>query len=189
MKAMTMQRQEGFARWYDQSAELKKVVEIICTFPDEVQTILAQGMIQLAERDYQTSDMMLNLKSMGSERILGLHKSKGRLREYDRNPHTHKAINYLYILSDDNRRFMARQVLELYEHILNYMKLCITHQERVKNEILSGLTKAYVTQGSAAARRMLQEIRLELQNRLIEAGGGTHRFLREFESGMQIRGI
>src|SRR5690606_18151945 len=106
-------RPVSYKRWYDRQPRLSQAVRLMMLFPDEVKSIISDGIMLLANREFQVSEQMNSFRTLGSEKILGLYKSKNKRREYDQNELLHKAMNYLYILSEKNQDFMAEHILQL----------------------------------------------------------------------------
>jgi len=100
-------------RWYDQRPQVSNTINLMVSFPPEIQTIIGEGIVYLADKEFLANEQMHALKSLGSEKTLGLYRSKSKKRDYDNNPLLHKIINYLYVLSEKNQDFMAKQVMEL----------------------------------------------------------------------------
>jgi hypothetical protein len=140
-----------------------KSVELLETFPGEIQAVIAEGIIRLAERECQANEALSNLRSLGPDKVLGIFKSKNRRRGYDKNNPMHQAMNYLFILSDQNRVFIANQVIELVNFIYEYLKICRMYQVSARLEEVSELIRLYLEAGTVEAHQMLEDIRKRLQ--------------------------
>jgi hypothetical protein len=72
-----------FKRWYDRHARLAQGVKLLILLPDEIKTIISEAMITLANREFDATEQESAFRTLGSEKIMGLHKSKNLMREYD----------------------------------------------------------------------------------------------------------
>src|SRR5690242_14856760 len=98
-----MTQQSTFKRWYDRQPKLSQAFKLIILLPDEVRSIISESLMLIANREFNANERENSFRTLGHDKILGLHKSKNKRREYDQNELLHKAMNYLYILSDDNQ--------------------------------------------------------------------------------------
>src|SRR5436853_556626 len=119
-----MSQPQTYKRWYDRQPKLSQAFKLIIILPDEVRSIISESMILLANREFDSNDPTQSFKTLGSEKVMGLHKSKSKRREYDQNELLHKAMNYLYILSDANQDFMAEHILKMVDYIQKYLGAC-----------------------------------------------------------------
>ncbi len=175
-------------RWYDQQADLSRCVMLLAAFPPEVQSIIADGMNDLAEREFEVSTLLKSLKSLGPEIVLGIYKSKNKRRQLDQAPHMHKALNCLYMLSAENRQLLAQLTLELVNYIYRYFEACKQYREQSRPEHLVALTRHYVRNGGPEAEQFLADLRKEfsagLRGRSSPPNGPG---LRDHESGMRLK--
>ncbi len=155
-------KQQG-KRWYEQHKTVLKSVELLETFPEEIQVVIAEGIIRLAERECQANEALSNLRSLGPDKVLGIFKSKNRRRTYDKTNPVHQAMNYLFILSEQNRVFIANQVIELVNLIYEYLKICQMYQVSAQLEEVSEMVRLYMEGGTVEAYQMLEASRKRLQ--------------------------
>lgn len=125
-------------------------------FPDEFKTIICDGISILAEREFKVNEMISQFKSLGSDKVLALFKSKQRKRDYDAHPAMHQTMNYLFVLSPEHKMFMANHIISLVEVVQDYLRLCQRTQHAPESESVGVITKAYVNQGRDSARMMLK---------------------------------
>lgn len=149
------------ARWYDKRPQVKQSVEVLTTFPDEILTIIAEGINVIVEREYKASELLKSFKSLGTEKILGLYKSKNKMRKMDQNPTLHKTINYMFVISEENQVAVAKQVLELVTVIHDYLKTCKETSQPATMNHVSKLRNSYVDKGLVDAKKLLKSIREE----------------------------
>lgn len=107
---MTFGRNIGYMRWYDSIPELAQAVRQMEKMPLAKQQWLASAIVSLMPL-HQIPQRTDGLKKLGSEKLLGLMKSKGKRRWYDQDPLVHQAFNYLYLMSNDLRLEMAIKIL------------------------------------------------------------------------------
>ncbi len=173
-------------RWYDKDETVSKAVRMLESFPGEIQTVIAEGSLKLAERECKIRELMANLKSLGPEKVLGIHKSKNKRRYYDENPTVHNALNALFILSDENRLFLARHVLDIMNYIVEYMRVCKGYQVDPELEDISTLVNTYVETGAEEARILLKKIGERFKRNLSRAMGKDENLAQDLQ-GLRIR--
>jgi len=83
-------------RFYDQEPSVSQAVELLLVLPQEMQSIIADGISLIAEQEFRANELMKELKSLGTEKVLAVYKSKQKKRAYDKNHAVHRAINYLW---------------------------------------------------------------------------------------------
>ncbi|HEY9685484.1 MAG TPA: hypothetical protein V6C52_00765 [Coleofasciculaceae cyanobacterium] len=156
-------------RWYDQRPELTECIVLVEAFPEEIYAIICQGAICMVEKEFEAHLMLSSLKSLGSEKILGLYKSKHKRRKMDCEPHFHQLMNYFYILSPQNRLFMAGLIKELVGYIHQYFESCRIYHQPVTREDIIGITRCYVDKGGEEAQAFLESLQLHFQQRIRNA--------------------
>ncbi len=161
-----MSNSDSFIRWYDINPKLSRASRLLFTFPDAVQSIISEAIMLIADREFKEKKWQSNIRSLGKEKILGLHKSKNRRREYDENPLLHQAMNYLFVLSEEGREFMAEHILKMVQYIQNYLELCSEAQTPPEEETLALITKEYVLRGDEGAEAFLKNLRYEFLDKL-----------------------
>ncbi len=145
-------------RWYDQNEHLAAAIGLTLDMPDEILTIISQGIILLAEKEFKVEELLKNFKSLGTKKVLAIYRSKEKNRNYDKNPTAHKMVNYLYLMSPENQIFMAKHIIQIMKHVQEYLKLCSTHQIDPQKEDLENITQNYVSQGNEAVEKTLKLI-------------------------------
>lgn len=144
-------------RWYDRNPRLSVAVQLMMVFPDEFKTIICEGISLLAEREFKVNELIYQFKSLGSDKVLSLFKSKQRKRDYDEHPAMHQTMNYLYVLSDEHKTFMANHIISLVEVVQDYLRLCQRARHAPESQAVGTLTNAYVNTGRDSARVMLKQ--------------------------------
>lgn len=134
---------------------------MLTLLPDDVKTIISEAMITLANREFNISDQENAFRTLGSEKVMALHKSKNRRREYDVNETLHKAMNYLYMLSDESQDFMSEHILEMVKFIQEYFATCKEFQVPSEPEHVAKVTDTYVNSGSEGVKKFLKALRDE----------------------------
>lgn len=149
-------------RWHDKRPELSKAVHFLSSLPDEVQTIIGECVIQVAEKEFRISDLMGDLKTMGTEKVMGLHQAQKRRRSYDQNAMMHKAVACIYVLPDGQQTRMAAHVLDLMDNVMNYFQTYREFSAPANTATLRRMTLAFVDGGGRAAGKIVFEIREDL---------------------------
>ena len=133
-----------YVRWYDRQQTLSKSVKLLEAFPIAYQEILGEAIISLASKHGNAHELMVNLRVLGPEKVLNLFKAKSKSRSYDRNETVHKAMNYLYVLPDEGRVFIATQVIEVIEHLYEYFSICRETGQAPDKAVVQSLSQAYI---------------------------------------------
>lgn len=133
-----------YQRWYDKQQTVSKSVRLLETFPMEYQEVLGDTMIRLAEKHCQVGELLENLRKLGPEKVLSLFKAKSKGRGYDQNETVHKAMNYLYVLPEKERIFIATQVIEVVGYLFEYFSICRETGQPTSRDVVQGLSTAFV---------------------------------------------
>jgi hypothetical protein len=151
--------QREFQRWYERQPKLAQAVKLMIVLPDEVRSIIGEATMQLADREFEATRYAESSRSLGGDKVLGLYKSKNKRREYDQNEVLHNAMNYLYILSEENQDFMANHILHMLDYIQQYFATCREFNQVPSLEEVAAMTQQYVSRGSIEVERFLQSLR------------------------------
>ena len=179
-------------RWYDADATVSKAIRTMESFPGEIQGIICEGTLKLAERECRVKELMANLRSMGPEKVLGIHKSKNKRRQGDSSVVIHNAMNAMFVLSAGNRQLIAVQVLEIMNYILEYMQACKGLQVDPTAEDIANITDTYVELGPEEVKALLTTITERFKRSLKKAmekptSSKVDETLREDTQGMRIK--
>lgn len=101
----------GFTRWYDRIPELSQAVRMMEVAPKSHQQAIASAIVGSLQMNQIIQRAEHGLKKLGSEKVLGLMKSKGKRRWYDQDPTVHLAFNYLYLMDDLMRHETAVKMI------------------------------------------------------------------------------
>lgn len=145
-------------RWHDNRGELSEAFDLLEHIPTDTIPLIADGIIAKAEKDFNAGELLTALKSMGSEKIMALHKSKKRQRSYDHDPNLTKIVNYFFVLPADNQDKLATQFLEFTELVVEYMATCDSFDIEPDQNQLAQLRDLFVETGSNSARDYLEAI-------------------------------
>ena len=184
-------------RFYDQDVNVSNAVEMFLLFPETLQEIIAEGLAQIAEIEYQANEALKDIRSLGTERVLALYKSKQKKRKYDQNPTVHKAMNYLMVISPENRHFLANRIIELMGYIQDYLKTCQMYTTSPEADKVQVLTDLYVQLGSDECRKFLTSVQTEFKRKLdgkplleddVKEAPAIGEAIQDQGLGMRIRG-
>ncbi len=142
-------------RWYERQPSLAEAITVLTDLPDPVTTIVGDSIITLANQEFKVMELKDSLRSIGSEKVMGMHKSKQRRRAYDHNPTLHKAINYIYVLPEPKQDKMANHVLNIVKYIKHYDTICKTYNATTSLDEITVITEKYVNSGSISTERFL----------------------------------
>lgn len=107
-----MSKNIGFTRWYDRIPELSQAVRQLEKASSDHQHLICQSVVHYndAVLGHRTSTDG-GLKKLGTQKVMGLLKSKSKRRWYDQDPLLHQAFNYLYMMDDTERYRVALRIL------------------------------------------------------------------------------
>jgi hypothetical protein len=154
-------------RFYEKTPIVKQAVDAMFLFPGDIQGVIARGFSLIAEKDCKAKEMMDNLKTLGTDKVLAMYKSKQKKRHYDQNPDTHQAMNYLMIMNPESQVFIASKVIEMMGFMQEYLQLCKTYAQSPERESIHAISDTYVHQGPKEARVFLSSLNTEFRNRLL----------------------
>lgn len=100
-----------FSRWYDRIPELSQAVRMLEKLTPEKQRIIAEVIVnsmQLHELSHHSGH---GFRKLGTEKVVGLMKSKNKRRWYDKDPVVHQAFNCLYLMSATMRHEAGIKIL------------------------------------------------------------------------------
>jgi len=153
-------------RWYDKRPSLSLSINLLAKCPFELQTLVGEGMSQLAQKQFKAQDLLQSVKSLGVDKTLGLYKAKKKQRSYDSNPAFHHAMNCLYVLAAEHQDFMANQILELMDMVHDYFRACRLYGAQSSQSDVANLTRTFVENGSPAARTLLVQLKRHLMQNI-----------------------
>jgi hypothetical protein len=104
-------RTVGFTRWYDSVAELAQAVRLMEKVPATQQRAISQVILDSVDLHAVRYKHDPGLKKLGTEKIMGLMKSKTKRRWYDQDPVVHQAFNLLYMMDEIARREMGLKII------------------------------------------------------------------------------
>lgn len=156
-------------RFYEKDPTVRRAVEALFLFPAEIQRVLASGFTLIAERDFKMKEVENRGKNLGASTVLSLHKSKQKNRPYDNCPVTHKALNYLMMMSPESRIFLSCKIIELMGFMQEYLKLCESCNVLPDDEVVQEISDTYHYKGAAEARVFITVLSREFKQRLLKA--------------------
>jgi hypothetical protein len=169
-------------RQYDRSPELAQAVRMLLLMPNEIGSIIAEGMLSMMDKEFEEILQERHYRSLGSDKIMGLHKSQNRRRAYDQNPILHKAMSHLYLLSGSGQDYMARHILALLSYIQRYLDSCGEFQQEPSLEDVVSVTKTYIEKGSVEVEGFLTKLREEFVLKIFGPKGNPDLLLQQIAS-------
>ncbi|HEY9685410.1 MAG TPA: hypothetical protein V6C52_00395 [Coleofasciculaceae cyanobacterium] len=169
-------------RFYEQEPVVAQAVGLMFLFPEPMQEIIALGLSQIASQECQAHEVMNNVKSLGSEHVLSLYKSKRKRRNYDQNQIIHQAINHLFVLSPENRVFVSHKVIELVGFIQEFLKATNTLPSNANLRTMNQMMEIYVGFGPDESRQFLDA----LQDQFLRSLGTPLEALAEGDGGLRV---
>ena len=106
-------------RWYDHYRNIRMLIDLSEGLPVTVQANLGDTLIETIKRYQNLAASSTDLRSMGTEMVMGLYKSRRKLRWYDDSPELHKAYNMMAILPESVLLHLDEQCGDLVHYILS----------------------------------------------------------------------
>jgi hypothetical protein len=175
-------------RWYDKKQMVADSVETLLLFPYEIQSIVAEAISFLADKEFQALEQLEHLKSLGTGKVLAFHKSKQKKRKYDANASVHKTINLLYALNEADQMFMAEKTIEMTDMVIEYLEYCKTLPTEPKAKDIKSITHSYVQNGPTETQKMIGEVKETLWKNIKERGVDVSQSIAsDDDQGMRLR--
>lgn len=149
-------------RFYDQEPLLQEAIRFTDQLPKEVQFVAVQGISEMAIRYFQADIRLGNLKSLGTEVILPLYKSKSKRRQYDAIPAFHTAINYLRVLNPEERHHIADRMVSFHRLVADYLEKCKFTALIPDHTRLTHISETFLPMEKDRAEEYLTSVRQEL---------------------------
>lgn len=140
---------------------MSEAVNVTRQLPRDMQGIIATGLSMVAIRDHQADHKIGNLKSIGTDKVLPLYKSKNKRRDYDQVSEFHMAMNYLQILEEPERRDVSGKMIELVEFARDYLEKCRYTAILPEKRKVERIRDIYLGLEREKARQYLETIRQE----------------------------
>ena len=160
-------------RWYDQDPSVAAAIDVLLAMPEEIRVAICKGVVMLAEKEFKANELAKQVKSLGTDKVLGMFKAKKKQRYYDTNETLHRMMLYMFLLSEENRRYIARSIGEMKALITDYLGLCKQYSASTDQYALNSLTETYGTHGSTEAKKLLSKFERAFVARIQKTGPKT----------------
>lgn len=153
-------------RWHDNRGELSLAVELLESIPPAILPHIAAGLTQKTDREFDATAILNGLKSLGKDRIMGLHQSHKKRRGYDQSPELHRIVNTFMVLPEDEQESVAAQFVDFTSMMVDYMATCDAVGTAPQEEDLHRMRQYYVEEGTQAVQSYLSKVH-ESYNQLL----------------------
>lgn len=161
---MTQLTPKTWTRWYERDRNVLTLVTKLRRMDTWLLEAYSKAIIHYANQlSLAHADDPFRLQH-GSDKHLGLLKSMGRKRWYDKNKYAYRAFNALYLLPQSVRIELAQQFQEAHTLIKLYTDRCRLQGVNPTQAVAESLLSTYVNAGEPEAFALLDE--LELNERL-----------------------
>ncbi|WP_303675052.1 hypothetical protein [Vampirovibrio chlorellavorus] len=177
-------------RFYDQDVLLKESIQLASQLPKDAQAVVVKGFNWIATHQFQADTRLGDLKSLGTEVVLPLYKSKSKRRLYDAMPAFHMAINYLRVLRPEERHQVADRLITFNRLVVDYIEKCTFTAFLPDHHRLNKISETFLPMEKERAQDYLLSVRQTLltlnlpQSNITERtpyiSGGTSIHLGEF---------
>ena len=188
-----MPKQIGFTRWYDRSPQVSQAVRTLEKSHSDFQKAIAEVINELSDLRSLTHQNEGGLKKIGSQKILGLMKSKAKRRWYDENPQMHKAINTMYVMSEEEREEIALKVLVSLGGLNSYKNRCTESETPPSYREMLAIVKSVFQKDTLALKGMTRvrdaneaEATQHEVNLAPPGTNGSHKAMVESDDGFKI---
>lgn len=145
-------------RWYDNQPAIKDLSETLSGMPDELKTLMGDALLWYMVRESKVNTKGKPYTSVGSVKIIGLHQSKKKRRQYDQNQKLHEAMSAFYLLSPPDQDAITSAMWELVGCVQSYYATCFLAKEASNLELVRTITKTYASKGSSEAQLIVQQV-------------------------------
>ncbi|MBK8189119.1 MAG: hypothetical protein IPK79_01560 [Vampirovibrionales bacterium] len=157
-------------RWHDARGDLSQIIDLLTTLPEAFLAPVIQAIRARADSCWETREL---LKSLGTEKILALHKSKRKRRNYDQNPDLHQTVNLFLALPPDSQDTLASESLQFLQVAVQFVAGCQNWNLDPSRE-LPKLSSAFVGGGPRAMVTMMEKEYPFLRfQRIVQQGDGS----------------
>ncbi len=177
---------QHYKRWYDRTPELSEASRVLMLLPDEITEIVCEAVVKMANREFQVKEKIKTFRSLGTDKVMALHKSKKKQRKYDDSQILHKTMNYLYILSHANQDYMAHHILKLMSYIQEYLSTVKTFNAEPSMDTIAEITQQYVERGSKDVEKFLTILKERLHQEMLLRDDDDAIDFIEDDSGMKV---
>jgi len=153
-------------RFYEEDRIVNQAIDMMLVFPDDLQSVIAQGVSRITDKEFLTSRLNKHVQSLGADVVLALYKSKQKQRGYDTNQYFHQMLNDLLVLSPENRHFVCEKVMELMGFITEYLQTCKVYAINPERETVDAITSTYVKLDKMACAQFIRALKKEFMDRL-----------------------
>jgi hypothetical protein len=112
-------------RWYDPMPELAHAAEWLQLLPKGQQRLMATLILERVDLRAMAYPNEARLKNLGTERILGLMRTKYKRRWYDKDPLVHRAFICLLLVHDHYRKDFGRRMCHALQTIQDFSDNCL----------------------------------------------------------------
>lgn len=153
-------------RWHDNRGELSLAVELLESIPPALLPYIAAGLTQKTDREFDATAILNGLKSLGKDRIMGLHQSHKKRRGYDQSPELHRIVNTFMVLPEEEQESVAAQFVDFTSMMVDYMATCDAVGTAPQEADLHKMRQYYVEEGTQAVQSYLSKVH-EAYNQLL----------------------
>lgn len=112
--------QSPHRRWYDSYSNIRLLIDLSEDLPLAIQQNLGSTLIETIKRYQNLVAASADLRTLGADMVMGLFKSRRKLRWYDHIPELHKAFNMMAILPEPVLEHLNEQCSDLVHFILTH---------------------------------------------------------------------
>lgn len=145
-------------RWHDNQGELSRTVELLEHLPETILPYITDALLGKADREFNATDILNSLKSLGKDKIMALHQSRKKRRSYDAHPSLHQIVNTLFVIPDNFQESVASQFLELSGLMVDYMATCDSFDLAPQENELVEMRNLFIEEGPDSVHHYLHQI-------------------------------
>lgn len=160
-------------RWYDTAPHIRHAFESFRVMPSDYRQHFVELLDTVTSKMKADNKKYGDIKSMGSDRTTGWIKAREKKRVDDRDPVLHRALVNLFLLSDEQRSFLATRISISVSCMDLYQEACRRQGKMEKLNELMQIINAVIAKGLSAAQLHFYRADLiddKMHKRLVELG-------------------
>ena len=145
-------------RWYDSRPPVKQALGLMPKFPSAFQTIMADGLLTIADSQYRAENRLKELKMLGTRLVMAMYKANQKQRKLDRTAELFQLNRYLLVLPQEKSDALGTDMLRLMTLIARYIKASNQQSASAETGVVSEITNVFTYRGEASARKILDDL-------------------------------
>lgn len=156
--------------WYDRTESLARSIVLLEKLSQPVLGVFCEAFQQMSLVERQINIQRLEVKSVGSDKLLGLYNSNRKRRYYDKNPALCRIIKHYALLSEKSQDFMVAQISQSVVLLEQYLRQFTTVKEGATPEHIADLSREHLLIPNHQTEAFLEDLRAFLIQSVSQPG-------------------